>query len=151
MVQDRISELVKALSLTANSFAGKIGVTQAVIHGIVSGRRNAPRWETYEKILEAVPYVSAEWLSRGSPPMFLDEEKQKAYEEARQQAITNTTTFGTITQTGNQRKGTITQTGINQGSQADAEEVARLRKALDKCQEDKSKLSDKVIELLERK
>ena len=148
MIQDRIRELIKALALTANSFSARSGIQQSIIHNIVSGRGNAPRWETYEKILEAVPEVSTEWLSRGVGPMFLDPAMQQAHEAERQaQAAIGS---------GNVQTGDITLSGANNKIYSGGSSRVRnnpqgdnalLSAALAKCQQEKEGLNQEVKSL----
>jgi len=156
MIQDRLIELIKALGMTPNSFAAQLDMAQSNIHNIVSGRRNAPRWETLEKIFTAFPEVSAEWLARGIEPMFLDEEKQRAHEAALQLASSQNGTITQVTVTGRAKK--IIGTGAGADNAALQGELAQVRAALGKCQEEKGeverelrKKNDKIIELLEAK
>lgn len=153
MIQDRIAQLISALGLNVNSFANRIGAKQPAIQGIVATRGSQPSWATLEKILTALPDVSAEWLTRGIEPMFLDEEMQKAHEAALQVAAS---LGGNINQVGSGKLRVSARAG-HDTSTAPAE-LAQVRAALDKCQEDKDRLSeelrkskDKIIDLLEKR
>jgi transcriptional regulator with XRE-family HTH domain len=77
-IQDRIKMLLEALNESQNNFSKKIGVQSAVINHIVTGnsgnegKRNKPSFDLLNKIIDAYPRVSLEWLIRGEGTMFKD-------------------------------------------------------------------------------
>ncbi len=67
MIQ-RIKNIMSTKNLTSSGFADKVGVPRSTISHIISGR-NKPSLELVQKILDAFPDVSTEWLVRGSGTM----------------------------------------------------------------------------------
>lgn len=69
-INDRLRQLIEALELNNNLFAGRIGVNPVVTHNIISGRRTKPSVDVLEKILLSFDNVSAEWLICGRGAMW---------------------------------------------------------------------------------
>lgn len=61
-IRDRIKTVIKSENTNVASFARKIGVCDQTIRGIVCQRRNNPGYDVLSKIVEAYPYLNAEWL-----------------------------------------------------------------------------------------
>lgn len=68
----RLKELIEAVGLTERNFAHKCGIAQNTMSYYLSEKRK-PSYLAVEKILNAFPDVSAEWLTRGNGDMFLAE------------------------------------------------------------------------------
>lgn len=93
---ERIVELINWLQVNKNQFAMSIGVPQAILSHILSGR-NKPSLDVIRKILLAYPQLNAEWLLLGKGEMFrtthnaglFDNEENKADGHA---AVKNATT-----------------------------------------------------------
>ena len=64
----RVLLLIDKLGITKTVFASALDVSQAVITHISSGR-NKPGVEILQKILQAYPHISAEWLLMGTGEM----------------------------------------------------------------------------------
>lgn len=62
---DRFKQLMDKDSLTAGAFAEKIGVSQATISHILSGRNKYPSAEVMLKLLQAYPGLDLNWLLTG--------------------------------------------------------------------------------------
>ena len=65
----RINELIIALNQTSRSFAIACGIKYTTLNNYLVGRR-AIGYDTIDAILTGFPEVSAEWLMRGTGPMF---------------------------------------------------------------------------------
>lgn len=63
-VRDRIKMIIESQRLTAGAFADKIGVQRSNVSHVLGGR-NKPSFEFLEKLLQAFPRVSAQWLLTG--------------------------------------------------------------------------------------
>lgn len=63
-IGDRIKMIIESHRLTAGAFADKIGVQRSNVSHVLGGR-NKPSFEFLEKLLQAFPRVSAQWLLTG--------------------------------------------------------------------------------------
>ncbi len=63
-MQKRVKQILESKAYTPSRFADHIGVPRATISHILSGR-NKPSLEVVQKILEAFPDISADWLVKG--------------------------------------------------------------------------------------
>ncbi len=63
-IKDRLRMIMESHKLNAGSFADKIGVQRSNVSHVLSGR-NKPSFDFVEKLLQAFPRVSAEWLFTG--------------------------------------------------------------------------------------
>lgn len=63
-IRDRIKMIIESHRLTAGAFADKIGVQRSNVSHVLGGR-NKPSYEFLEKLLQAFPRVSAQWLLTG--------------------------------------------------------------------------------------
>ncbi len=63
-MQNRVKQVIESKAFTSSRFADHIGVPRATISHILSGR-NKPSLEVVQKILDAFPDISAEWLVKG--------------------------------------------------------------------------------------
>lgn len=66
----RVKEILKEKRLSETAFAKSIGMSQSTINNYMKGT-NRPTLSFAEKILNAYPDISAEWLIRGSGDMYL--------------------------------------------------------------------------------
>lgn len=86
-IQDRLKMIMKMHSLTASSFADRIGVQRSSVSHIMSGR-NKPSLDFIEKTLVSFPRVDAGWLVLGkqsSSQVKIEEvEQPKIEDESRQ-------------------------------------------------------------------
>ena len=62
------SEAFKALGVTPNEVAIKLGIVNVKIYNIVGGR-GKPGYETIQQILTAYPRLNANWLLKGQKPI----------------------------------------------------------------------------------
>lgn len=62
---NRVKQIIGLKKLTSSHFADRIGVPRSTISHILSGR-NKPSLEVAQKILEAFPDISTEWLIKGT-------------------------------------------------------------------------------------
>ncbi|AEA45403.1 helix-turn-helix domain-containing protein [Fluviicola taffensis] len=63
-IKDRLRMIMDSHKLNAGSFADRIGVQRSNVSHVLSGR-NKPSFDFVEKLLQAFPRVSAEWLFTG--------------------------------------------------------------------------------------
>ncbi len=63
-MRERLNEILKHFKINASQFADQIGVQRASVSHVMSGR-NKPGFDFIQKIIEAYPSVSAEWLITG--------------------------------------------------------------------------------------
>ncbi len=63
-MQNRVKQVIETKAYTPSRFADHVGVPRATISHILSGR-NKPSLEVVQKILNAFPDISAEWLVKG--------------------------------------------------------------------------------------
>ena len=63
-MKERLIEILKHFKINASQFADQIGVQRASVSHVLSGR-NKPGFDFIQKIVEAYPSVSAEWLISG--------------------------------------------------------------------------------------
>lgn len=68
IMEKRLSQLLRALNLSAAQFADQIGVQRSSISHVLSGR-NKPSMDFTEKILRHFPLVNVEWLITGEGSM----------------------------------------------------------------------------------
>ncbi|MBE0674453.1 MAG: helix-turn-helix transcriptional regulator [Bacteroidales bacterium] len=68
IMEKRLSQLLRALNLSAAQFADQIGVQRSSISHVISGR-NKPSMDFTEKILRHFPQVNVEWLIMGNGSM----------------------------------------------------------------------------------
>lgn len=71
-VSERLDVFLKAVNMNPFSLSKKIGGTSQKYYKIIQGKSN-PQYETVERILDAFPELSAEWLMRGRGEMFITE------------------------------------------------------------------------------
>ena len=69
-VSERIKQIMDRESLNASAFADSIGVAQATIAHILSGRNKYPSLEVLSKLQHRYPYVSLDWLVNGESDLF---------------------------------------------------------------------------------
>lgn len=73
-VNERIEMLIKHFANgKQGDFSRKIGVVQATISGIVSGRQSKPSYEIIQKIISTYP-VNSDWLINGTGEMLAKEQ-----------------------------------------------------------------------------
>ncbi len=81
---NRIKSLLDYLQINENAFSNIIGISQRTLNYYINGKRK-PSFELIEKILNAYPDLSAEWLLRGEGDMYrtsnMDYEKSESYNE----------------------------------------------------------------------
>lgn len=77
----RLQEIIDFYSLSASSFADKIGVQRSSISHILSGR-NKPSLDFVMKILSSFPEVDLYWLlnGKGSFPKLIESEPKNSNE-----------------------------------------------------------------------
>lgn len=66
-INERVRMIINSQNLTASAFADKIGVQRSNVSHVLSGR-NKPSYEFIEKLLNAFPNVSSDWLILGKTP-----------------------------------------------------------------------------------
>lgn len=66
-INERVRMIINSQNLTASAFADKIGVQRSNVSHVLSGR-NKPSFEFIEKLLNAFPNVSSDWLIMGKTP-----------------------------------------------------------------------------------
>ncbi len=66
-INERVRMVINSQNLTASAFADKIGVQRSNVSHVLSGR-NKPSFEFIEKLLNAFPNVSSDWLIMGKTP-----------------------------------------------------------------------------------
>lgn len=71
-MKSRIIKLLESEQLSPSRFAEIIGVQRSAISHILSGR-NQPSLDMLSRILKYFPSLSAEWLFRGTEPMYLND------------------------------------------------------------------------------
>lgn len=64
-IVDRLNEIIVAEELSVAAFARRAGLGDQTLRGIVVQRRNKPGFDVLAKIVDAFPYVNAEWLLTG--------------------------------------------------------------------------------------
>ncbi|MBN2744486.1 MAG: helix-turn-helix transcriptional regulator [Marinilabiliaceae bacterium] len=77
IIAERIGELLKLYGLNKHQFANKIEVSSTIIYNIIGGRKSNPSYELINKILDAFPDLSAEWLLRGKGDYKIDESSER--------------------------------------------------------------------------
>ncbi len=75
-INERVSALVKAMDLSINAFAKKLGKAQSSISIITDGR-SKPGFELLELICSTFPQVSSDWLLLGIGEMFRSTVRQQ--------------------------------------------------------------------------
>lgn len=68
-VENRIKALLKAKNINASKLADEIGIQRSSMSHVLNGR-NKPSLDFIQKILETYPDINAEWLIRGTGPIF---------------------------------------------------------------------------------
>jgi transcriptional regulator with XRE-family HTH domain len=68
VMKERLNAILKHLRINASQFADEIGVQRASVSHVLS-ERNKPGFDFVQKILEAYPSISAEWLITGQGEM----------------------------------------------------------------------------------
>jgi transcriptional regulator with XRE-family HTH domain len=63
-MKERLNEILKHFKINASQFADQIGVQRASVSHVLSGR-NKPGFDFIQKIIDAYPTLSAEWLITG--------------------------------------------------------------------------------------
>jgi transcriptional regulator with XRE-family HTH domain len=63
-MKERLNEILKHFKINASQFADQIGVQRASVSHVLSGR-NKPGFDFIQKIIDAYPALSAEWLITG--------------------------------------------------------------------------------------
>ncbi len=83
----RLQEIIDFYSLSASSFADKIGVQRSSISHILSGR-NKPSLDFVMKILSSFPEVDLYWLlnGKGSFPKLIESEPKNSNETIKEDA-----------------------------------------------------------------
>ena len=71
-INKRLEQLIDDLRMNNHSFSVKIGVAPTVTHNIVGGR-NKPSFEYLEKVFNAYPRISKDWLISGEGEMYLNQ------------------------------------------------------------------------------
>jgi hypothetical protein len=84
-VNTRLADLLNLLSLSNTAFSAKLSVVPSVVANIIGGRQSKPSFELLEKIGNAFPEVSMEWLVRGKGDPFLKINTNSDCEEQLQQ------------------------------------------------------------------
>lgn len=69
-ILERVEMILRDKRLSETAFAKNIGMSQRTINNYIKGI-NRPTLSFAEKILNAYPDISAEWLIRGSGDMYL--------------------------------------------------------------------------------
>lgn len=67
-MKERLNTILKHFRINASQFADEIGVQRASVSHVLS-ERNKPGFDFIQKILEAYPSISAEWLITGQGEM----------------------------------------------------------------------------------
>lgn len=67
-MKERLNEILKHFKINASQFADQIGVQRASVSHVISGR-NKPGFDFIQKIIEAYPSLSADWLLTGKGEM----------------------------------------------------------------------------------
>ena len=68
-MKDRLKQLMEAQHMNQQSFAGSIGISNATLSSIFTGRTN-PTNKIVEAIHNTFPNVRTDWLMWGTGPMF---------------------------------------------------------------------------------
>ena len=89
-INERVRMIINSQNLTASAFADKIGVQRSNVSHVLSGR-NKPSFEFIEKLLNAFPNVSSDWLILGKTPekSTTKKEESEPEKEVIQQIETN--------------------------------------------------------------
>ena len=89
-INDRVRMIINSQNLTASAFADKIGVQRSNVSHVLSGR-NKPSYEFIEKLLNAFPNVSSDWLILGKTPdkSMSKKEELEPVKELKQEIETN--------------------------------------------------------------
>lgn len=69
---ERIERVIKAKHLNQSSFATLIGANKQNINRVIN-KESTPNYTLINQILNAIPDLNAEWLTRGVGPMWKDE------------------------------------------------------------------------------
>src|SRR5574344_262223 len=73
-INKRIKDLINYLHLSDSEFAKRISVQQRMLSAIFQ-RDSDVKYSILSSILEAYPYVSSDWLMKGSGSMFMDDKQ----------------------------------------------------------------------------
>lgn len=73
-INKRIKDLINYLHLSDSEFAKRISVQQRTLSAIFQ-RDSDVKYSILSSILEAYPYVSSDWLMKGSGSMFMDDKQ----------------------------------------------------------------------------
>lgn len=83
--KDRLSQLIfKEFGGSQKDFSAKTGISESSVSEYLSGKKLSPRRLFWEKLKNALPHISQEWLNTGHGNMYLadeDSEYIKALEE----------------------------------------------------------------------
>ena len=80
-MKERLNEILRRFKINASQFADQIGVQRASVSHVLSGR-NKPGFDFIQKIIEAYPSISAEWLITGKGELFKSKvQKQDLFSE----------------------------------------------------------------------
>lgn len=67
-MKERLNTILKHFKINASQFADEIGVQRASVSHVLS-ERNKPGFDFIQKILDAYPSISADWLITGKGEM----------------------------------------------------------------------------------
>jgi transcriptional regulator with XRE-family HTH domain len=67
-MKERLNTILKNFKINASQFADEIGVQRASVSHVLS-ERNKPGFDFIQKILDAYPSISADWLITGKGEM----------------------------------------------------------------------------------
>lgn len=101
-VKDRLRMIMDSHKLNAGSFADRIGVQRSNVSHVLSGR-NKPSFDFVEKLLQAFPRVSAEWLFTGkqskseSTDLFSDQTAVSISQSVSKQQVVENSSLSVIT------------------------------------------------------
>ena len=71
-INERISLILKHFNMSATSFAKEIDIASSVLVNVVGGRMSKPSIDLLQKICDAYPKISLEWIVLGRGEMFKD-------------------------------------------------------------------------------
>ncbi|MDR0812349.1 MAG: helix-turn-helix domain-containing protein [Paludibacter sp.] len=69
-MKERIAELMRMSKLTQGKFADMIGISAAQVSQMISGGRDNPGLDIIQKLSNAFPEISPDWLISGKMPMY---------------------------------------------------------------------------------
>jgi transcriptional regulator with XRE-family HTH domain len=79
-MKTRLQQLMEKEGINPARFAEMVGVQRSSVSHILSGRNN-PSLDFIQKIMQAFPTVSSDWLINGTGPIYRSSATQKAGEE----------------------------------------------------------------------